>query len=153
MVEQGSNSLETPIAKLLSGGRSQLFVFFDEAVDQGDEFFAGAGKDEGPGCGIPVEFETGGEGRDPDLANRGIGSDDELGGWFFKDDVEDAVLLFDFEAGFVFFFTGDEVLLECFECAFGGASEFEFVLHETSLAIEGDGSCQAGGRQLLAVRY
>jgi len=77
----------------------ELFVFFDEAVDERDEFFAGAGKDEGPGCGIPVEFETGGEGRDPDLANRGIGSDDELGGWFFKDDVEDAVLLFDFEAG------------------------------------------------------
>jgi hypothetical protein len=140
---------------LTRGEGLALFVFFDEAVDEGDQLFAGAGKDEGTGGGVPVQLETGGQSGDPDLADGRVGGDDELGGRFFKDNVENAALLFYFEAGFVFFFAGDEVLLECVECAFGGAAEFEFVLHEfslaTAIASEGQGASllfdQSDGKQ------
>lgn len=40
---------------------SALLVFFDEAIDQGDQLFAGAGKDKGGSGGVPVELKAGGE--------------------------------------------------------------------------------------------
>lgn len=115
---------------------SALLVFFDKAIDQGDQLFAGAGQNEGGSGGVPVELEAGGERRDPDLAHWRVRRDDELGWRFFENDIEDAALFFDLEAGFVFFFASDEVFLECVESVFGGAAKFKFVLHTTSLAIE-----------------
>lgn len=101
-----------------------LLVFFDEAVEERDQLFAGAGKNEGAGGCVPVELEACREGRDPDLADGRVGRDDEFCRWFFEDDIQDTALLFDFESCFVFFFAGDEVLFECVESAFSGAAEF-----------------------------
>ena len=101
------------------------------------EVFAGFGEGEGAGGFGPVEFEAGGLGGDPDLADGSVGGNDEFGGAVFEDDVHDAVVVFELE-GAVVVFGDDEGLLEGFEGAVGFAAEGGFVDHEFSLAgVEG----------------
>ena len=103
-------------------------VFAEEALGEGFEVFAGFGEGEGVGGFGPVEFEAGGLGGDPDLADRSVGGDDEFGGAVFEDDVHDAVVVFELE-GAVVVFGCDEGLLEGFEGAVGFAAEGGFVDH------------------------
>ena len=103
-----------------SGGGELLL---NEGVYEGDEGLAGLGEEE---LAVhEVELEGGGEGGDPDLVDGGVGGDDELCGWLLKEDAEDAILLLDFEAAFLF--GGEEVLLECFDGGVCGAAENEIV--------------------------
>jgi hypothetical protein len=103
----------------------------DEAIDEGRELFAGAGKDEAL-ARVPVEFEAGGEGGDPDLADRRVRRDNELGGRVVEYDVQDAVLLFDFEAAVLFGI--DQALLERFDGVIGVPAKSEFIQHQSSVA-------------------
>jgi hypothetical protein len=108
-------------------------VFAEEALGEGFEVFSGFAEGEGAGGFGPVEFEAGGLGGDPYLANGCVGGDDELAGTVFKDDVHDAVVVFELESACVVF-GGDEGLLEGFEGFVGFAAEGGFVDHEVSLA-------------------
>lgn len=109
--------------------RSVLLVFADEAINQRDEFFAGSGKDEGGGGGVPIEFETCGESGDPYLANRRIGRDDEFAGRLFENDVQNTILFLDLEAGLVFFFADNEMFFQRFQSALSRTAKLHFVLH------------------------
>ncbi len=81
----------------------------------------------------PLEFEAGGLGGDPYLADWGVGGDDELAGAVLEDDVHDAVVVLELEgAGVVF--GGDEGLLEGLEGVVGFAAEGGFVDHRVSVA-------------------
>ena len=116
-------------------------VVFDESVDERSELLVGAGEHEGFGLLVPIEFEAGGESGDPYLADGGVGGDDELALGLIEEDVQDAVLLFDFKAGVICFFAGEEMLLEGFKSGFGEGAEFEFIELGASVARRG-----AGGR-------
>src|SRR5207248_11331774 len=70
------------------------------------------------------------------LANWGVGSNDELRGWFLEDDVQDAILFFDFNRGLVF--GCDQALFQVFYGHIGLATEIEFVEHGD---IIGGGCC------------
>ena len=107
------------------GGVVELLA--EEALGEGEEVFAGLGQGESVGGFVPLELEGGGERGDPDLADGGVGGEDELGGAVFEEDVEDAVLLFGFEAAV--FFGADEGLLEGVEGAVGLLAEGDFVDH------------------------
>ena len=95
----------------------------DEAIDEGAEGFAGAGQDEFLKRGIPVEFEAGGEGRNPDLADRRIGCDDEAGSGIVEENVEHAGLFLDLETCLLGFLACEEMPLEVAERGFSGAPE------------------------------
>ncbi len=109
-------------------------VFAEEALGEGFEVFAGFGEDEGVGGFGELQFEAGGLGGDPDLTDGGIWGDDELRGTVFEDDVHDAVVVFELEAGTVVL-GGDEGLLEGFEGLVGLAAEGGFVNHRSSVAV------------------
>jgi len=109
-------------------------VLGDETVDERDEGFAGAGEDEVVISGVPVELEAGGEGGDPDLADWGVGGNDEAGAGRVEEDIESAVLLLDFKGGLLVFLAGDEMTLEAEESGFCCATEGLFVLHGHSVA-------------------
>ena len=72
-------------------------VFAEEALGEGLEVFAGFGESEGVGGVGPFEFEAGGLGGDPDLADGRVGGDDELAGAVLEDDVHDAVVVLELE--------------------------------------------------------
>lgn len=99
----------------------------DEAIDEGGKGFTGAGQNELLELGIPVEFEAGGEGGDPDLAYWRVGRDDEAGGGVLEEDVKHAALFLDFETGLLAFLTCDEAPLEVAEGCFSRAPEFLLV--------------------------
>ena len=61
------------------------------------------GRIKAPVGGVPVELEAGGERRDPDLANRRVGRDDEPGSRFFEENVEDSALFLDLEVRLLVF--------------------------------------------------
>ena len=109
-------------------------VLADEAIDEGGESFAGAGQDKFLELGIPVEFEAGGGCRDPDLANRRVGRDDEAGRGILEEDVEHAALLLDFETCLLAFLACDEAPLEIAERRFSRAPEVLLVWHGHSVA-------------------
>jgi hypothetical protein len=108
-------------------------VFTEEALGEGLEVFTGLGEGEGVGGLGPVELVAGGLSGDPDLADGGVGSDDEFGRAVFEDDVHDAVVVFELK-GAVVVFGCDEGLLEGFEGAVGFAAEGGFVDHMFSLS-------------------
>ena len=66
-----------------------------------------------------------------------LGVTTNLPGGSSKTTFSNAALLLDFEAGFVLFFAGNQVLLKCFEGALGHAAKLYFVLHDSSVAIDG----------------
>ena len=78
-------------------------MFADETVNEGDEGLAGARQDKGSGGGVPVELEAGGERRDPDLANRRVGRDDELCSRFLEENVQDSALFLNLEVRLLVF--------------------------------------------------
>jgi hypothetical protein len=108
-------------------------VLAEQTLSERFEVFAGFGECEGVGWFGPVKLVAGGLGRDPDLANGSVGSDDELAGAVLEDDVHDTVVVFELE-GAVVVLGGDEGLLEGFEGTVGFAAEGCFVDHVVSLA-------------------
>jgi hypothetical protein len=113
------------------GGVGELLA--EEALGEGAEVFAGFGQGEGLGRLIPLELEGGGERGDPDLADWGVGGEDELGGAVLKEDVENAVFLLGLKAAV--FFGVDEGLLEGVEGFVGLAAESGFVDHAWSSVL------------------
>jgi hypothetical protein len=103
-------------------------VIAEQALGEGFEVLAGFGESEGGGGFGPIEFVAGGLRGDPDLTDGSVGGDDELAGTVLEEDVHDAVVVFEFEAGIVFL-GGDEGLLEGFEGFVGFAAEGGFVDH------------------------
>jgi len=95
----------------------------DEAIDESAESLPGAGQDELLELGIPVEFEAGGERRDPDLAYRRVRRDDEAGRGILEQDIQHAALLLDFETCLLALLTCDEVALEVAKRRFSSAPE------------------------------
>ena len=111
--------------KLGEGDGGVFEVFAEKTLDEDPQVFPGFGEDEGlRGLG-PVELEAGGLGGDPDLADRGVGGEDELSGAVLEQDIEDAVLLLGFESSGLF--GDDEGLLERGEGAVGFTAEGGFV--------------------------
>jgi hypothetical protein len=93
------------------------------------EGFAGGGEDESGFFFGPNEFEAGGEGGNPDLANRGLRADDETGFLgVFEEEFEFAGFAFDFEAEFIG--DGKEALFEGVEGFVTADAESLFV-HES----------------------
>jgi hypothetical protein len=119
--------------QLREGDGGVVEVFAKETLGEGLEVFASFGESESVGCVGPVEFVAGGLGRDPDLTNGGVGSDNELAGAVLEDDVHDTVVVFELE-GAVVVLGRDEGLLESFEGTVGFAAEGCFVDHVVSLA-------------------
>jgi hypothetical protein len=112
-------------------------VLAEEALSEGFEVFAGFGEGKGASAFGEFEFEAGGLGGDPDLADRGVGGDDKFTAAILEDDVHDAVVVLELErAGVVF--GGDEGLLERFEGQVGFAAEGGFVDHGFSLQMASD---------------
>ena len=72
------------------------------------------------------------------MTDGGVWRDDELAGAVLKDNVHDAVVVFELKDARVIF-GGDEGLLEGFECCVGFAAEGGFVNHGSSLAGWGCG--------------
>src|SRR6202007_1525965 len=71
--EQAAGNSDRGSASGISLGTGPvLLVFVDETVDERNQLFTGAGQDEVSGGGVPIELETGGERRNPNLANRCI---------------------------------------------------------------------------------
>ena len=60
----------------------------DGAGDQRHQRLAGFGNDEGAARGVPIQLEALHLGGNPDLADRGVGADDELGGRRFELDYQ-----------------------------------------------------------------
>jgi hypothetical protein len=85
----------------------------EEPLHEDGEILAGFGEDEGVLGVAPLQFEAGGEGGDPNLADGSVGSYDEFAGWVIEDDVKDAILFFGLEDAV--FFGGKERLLESFQ--------------------------------------
>lgn len=113
------------------GGIGELLL--KEALGEELECLAGFGEDEGFGFGAPLELEAGGEGGNPDLADGGLGGENELGGAILEENVEDAVLFLGFEPAL--FLGVDEGLLEIFQGGVGDAAKLGFINHgEVSLA-------------------
>jgi hypothetical protein len=112
------------------GGVVELFA--KKALDEGLEVFAGFGKREGLRGVGPFQLIAGSLGGDPDLADGGVGRDDEFAGAILEDDVHDAVVVFILE-GAVALLGSDERLLEGFEGTVGFAAEGCFVDHEVSV--------------------
>ncbi len=107
------------------GGVVELLA--EEALGERAEVFAGLGQREGVGRVVPLQLEGGGERGDPDLADGGVGGEDELGRAVFEEDVEDAVLLLGLETAV--FLGADEGLLEGVEGFVGLVAEGGFVDH------------------------
>lgn len=85
----------------------------------------------------PVELEAGGQGRDPDLPDRGVRGEDELAVVVLEDDVQDSVLLLGFKGnlvGVALFFGEDEGLLQGFKGLVGFTAKGHFIEHEDSVA-------------------
>ena len=95
----------------------------DEAIDEGGKGFTGAGQNELLELGIPVEFEAGGEGGDPDLAYWRVGRDDEAGRGILEEDIQHAALFLDFETCLLAFLACNEMPLEVAERRFSRAPE------------------------------
>jgi hypothetical protein len=74
-------------------------MFGDQTCNQRFEGFAGFWKDERLRGLIPVELKAGRESGNPNLTDGSIGSENKLGGWLLKADVEDAVLFFHLKIG------------------------------------------------------
>lgn len=102
-------------------------LLLDEALDEGLERRSVFGQEKVVGFAGPVQFEAGGEGGDPNLADGRVGSDDEFGPGVFKEDVEDAVLLFDIESAVLF--GNEEGLFEGFESAVRVIAKLSFIEH------------------------
>lgn len=102
-------------------------LLLDQALDEGLKRHTIPGQDKVAGFVGPVEFEAGGEGGDPDLADRGVGRDDEFCAGFFKEDVEHAILFFDFESAVLF--GSQKGLFQGFERPVGMIAESSFVEH------------------------
>ena len=82
----------------------------EESLGEGAEVFAGSGEGEGMGGVVPLEFEGGGQGGDPDLSNGGVRGEDEFGAAVIEEHVEDAVLFLGLEASNCFFGTEEGLL-------------------------------------------
>lgn len=106
-------------------------VLLDEPLRERLQVFAGARQDEGLSFVGPAELEAGGQGRNPDLADGSVGSEDKFGRWCIEEDVQNAILLFGFKVAL--FFCGDQAFLQGFEGRIGFAAEGEFVKHKDSL--------------------
>ena len=72
-------------------------MFAEEALGEGFEVFACLREDECMGGFGPIELEAGGLSGYPDLADGGVGCDDEFGRTVFEDDIHDAVVVFELE--------------------------------------------------------
>jgi hypothetical protein len=111
-----------------------LVVFGEEAVDERDQVFAGAGEDEFFSAGVPVELE-GSSGRgDVYLPRRAVWRDEEPIAGIDEDDGQGIVLLADFESGVVVpgavvFGALDEVTLERVEHSRSSEAKIVFVVH------------------------
>ena len=66
-------------------------LLLEEALREDFQVFAGFGKHKGGRRFVRLELEAGGESGNPDLADRGLRSENEFGGAIFKEDVEHAV--------------------------------------------------------------
>ena len=113
---------------------SAFQMLFDEPVDEGIELLARTRENESSRGRVPIELEAGGQGGDPDLADRGVRSDDEFALRLLEEHIEHSVLFLDLKSGVSLFFSRDEVLLEGFERGFGHLAEFQFIHHGTSVA-------------------
>ena len=105
----------------------------DQAGDKRFEGLAGFGKDEGLRVIVPVEFEAGGQSRNPDLSDRSIGSENKFGGRFFKADVEHSILFFHFKVGIGL--GEDESFFQGFQSAVRVAPKADLVKHGASVPI------------------
>src|ERR1700679_2613942 len=121
------------ISSSLARPCSACVILLDQAIKKRDQLLACAGQNECGGVRVPVELEAGGKRRDPHLADRGVGRNDKLAACLFKDDIQDAVLLFHFKAGLVVFFLYDQMLLEGINGGLGRAAKFLLVHHGPSV--------------------
>ena len=131
---RGRSFLRRSFEELGEGDAGVVELLAEQAFGEGAEVFAGFGEGEGV-CGfVPLQFVGGGERGDPDLANGGVGGEDELGGAVVEEDVEDAVLLVGLKAAG--FFGAEERLLEGFQGLVGFVAEGGLVDHaETSVTV------------------
>ena len=140
---RGRSFLRRSFEGLGEGDAGVVELLAEQAFGESAEVFAGFGEGEGVRGFVPLEFVGGGERGDPDLANGGVGGEDELGGTVFEENVEDAVLLVGLEAAG--FFGAEEGLLERFEGLVGFVAEGGLVDHaETSVTVG-----RAAGRGLV----
>lgn len=109
-------------------------MFGEEALDEGDEVFAGAGKHKFFGAGVPVKLEAGGGCGDVHLARGRVRGDEEPVTRVDEDDGQRINLLADFKGGVIVpgaivFGALDEVTLKRIEHGGGGEAEFMIVVH------------------------
>lgn len=116
-------------------------VFGEEAVDERNEIFAGAGEEEFFGAGVPVELEGGRGSGDVHLARGDVRGDEEPVAGIDEDDGQGVVLFANFKGGAIvlgaiMFGAFDEVTLERVEHGRGGEAVFVFVVHAPIGATE-----------------
>jgi hypothetical protein len=106
------------------------------------KIFTGLFEDEGVSGIVPSKFEAGGEGGDPDFADRCVRGDHELGFLgFLEEDFELATFAFDIEIELVA--SGEEALFEFVKSGVGLSLKVFFFEH-SSRVHDGGGAVKLG---------
>src|ERR1035441_4084075 len=128
-----SSPVREPGSTQGEGGIVQRFA--QQALGEREQGLAGLGQDKRLGSLRPLQFEAGSLRGNPYLADGRVWRNHELAGAVLKDDVHDAVVVFELEAARPVF-GGDDGLLQGFEGVVGFAAEAGFVKHGSSVVAD-----------------